>query len=449
VSALLGILNPIGLKIMAHEYAKEAKASHDKKLASYGGKSKTVSSTADAPDKDGEATNFAGEKALNTNRQAGRAPLNSSKYIPPEVRVQKKKGGAVTGAQSLKRLDKAPRGKAAMKGTGQRSGPVPTGTEEQTDFDPTTKFAPGAMNERSLRKRGGGIQNFLDRSDESQAAQKKRSCHKSGGKAEHDDEAMDRKLIKKMVKPEDLTGKSCGGSMSRSKRATGGRKDADYVGAGSVTEGGKPVDRPAYMDNESSKEPEANDLYTKDQMQTLERGYKKGGRTKRADGGGAWSDYGASEGGSKSSGGKKGATKTNVTIIVGAQPQPSMATPQGAGAGLPPAAMAALMGGAGGPPPAPPAPPMAPPAPPPMMAGGAGPMGPMGGGMPPMPPSMGPGGPGGPGPMPRKDGGKVQVPYKKPGKKDGYSAMDFGSGGGFGRKQKMDSYGTKMGGGKS
>jgi hypothetical protein len=41
--------------------------------------------------------------------------------------------------------------------------------------------------------------------------------------------------------------------------------------------------------------------------------------------------------------------------------------------------------------------------------------------------------------MPRKDGGAV--PYKKPGRKDDYPAMDFGSGGGFGRKQKVDSYG--------
>jgi hypothetical protein len=45
--------------------------------------------------------------------------------------------------------------------------------------------------------------------------------------------------------------------------------------------------------------------------------------------------------------------------------------------------------------------------------------------------------------MMRADGGKVQVPYKKPRRKDDYPALDFGSGGGFGRKQKIDSYGTK------
>jgi hypothetical protein len=46
-------------------------------------------------------------------------------------------------------------------------------------------------------------------------------------------------------------------------------------------------------------------------------------------------------------------------------------------------------------------------------------------------------------PLPRKDGGKIQVPYKKPGRKDDYPSMDFGSGSAFGRKQKIDSYGTK------
>jgi hypothetical protein len=45
--------------------------------------------------------------------------------------------------------------------------------------------------------------------------------------------------------------------------------------------------------------------------------------------------------------------------------------------------------------------------------------------------------------MMRADGGKVQVPYRKASKKDGYLATDFGSGGGFGRKQKTDAYGEK------
>ena len=194
----------------AHEYSKEAKASHDRKLKSYGGESS------------GKATNFAGFPALNTNEQAGRAPLNSSKYIPPEVtpdRTARKKGGKVMGADSLKRLDKAPRkgksfasgaGKAPMKGTAVSSGPVPSGTTEQVDFDPTVKFSPGKMNETSVRKKGGRVQqDYEDRSHEStgkMARKVSKACGgmAKGGKAKHDDEAMDRALIKKMAKKEDL-----------------------------------------------------------------------------------------------------------------------------------------------------------------------------------------------------------------------------------------------------
>ena len=110
--------------------------------------------------------------------------------------------------------------------------------------------------------------------------------------------------------------------------------------------------------------------------------------------------------------------------------------PQQQPPGMNPLALAEILGDKGGPG-APP--PMAPPpagmppqgAPPPAM------MAPP----PQMPPQGPPPGPGGP--MMRADGGKVQVPYKKPGRKDDYPALDFGSGGGFGRKQKIDSYGTK------
>jgi hypothetical protein len=353
---------------MSHPYSKEAKAGHDRKLKAYGGQSGNQPLT------------HAGFPALNTDTQAGRAPLNSSKYVPPEVtpeRMGRKKGGKVMGAQSLKRLDKAPRkGKSSSHPTGARREAIPSGTTEQIDFDPTLKIEPGEMSEASPRKKGGScgmmkkggkIQDYEARSHESQGSQglRPRQGHKAGGKAEHDDEAMDRALIKKMVKKEDLTGKSCGG------------------------------------------------------------------RTARATGGGAFSDYNMKESGEKSSGGKKGASRSVVNIMIGGQPQ------QPQQPGMDPMLLAALAQaqGAGGPPPgagAPPPPPPGnmPPAPPPVMMGP--PPAPVGG-----PPQMPPGGL----PMPRKDGGKVQVPYKKPGRKDGYPAMDFGSGGGFGRKQKVDSYG--------
>jgi hypothetical protein len=63
------------------------------------------------------------------------------------------------------------------------------------------------------------------------------------------------------------------------KRADGGR-DPSYVGAASVTERGKPVTRPKDIQDTRSREPDASDLYSSDQMKRLERGYKKGGSAK-------------------------------------------------------------------------------------------------------------------------------------------------------------------------
>ena len=89
---------------MAHEYAKEAKASHERKLKSYG-KDK------DALGANEKAKNFAGFDALNTNEQAGMSPLNKPAKMSDDTmpRIMRKKGGRVHGADSLKRLDKPAR----------------------------------------------------------------------------------------------------------------------------------------------------------------------------------------------------------------------------------------------------------------------------------------------------------------------------------------------------
>ena len=359
---------------MAHEYKAEAKASHDRKLRSYGG---NTSSTVDKANKDGDATNYAGFRALNTDKQAGMAPLSGKGSMSKDTseRIMRKSGGKVAGATSLKRLDKAPRkGKAAgggLQGTGQRVGPIPSPDEQQYAFDSTTRVKPGEMAAGTTRKKGGkvmgGQQDYESRSHESQGSQglRKRQAHAKGGKADHPDEAEDKALIRKMVKAKDLK-------------------------------------------------------------------MKDGGRAKRASGGGAFDDY-MNEGSSEpKSSGKSGKGKTTVNVIIGGQ-QPQQPAPN-------PMAMAALLGamdkgGPGGPPPPPPAgamPPQGmPPQGAPMMAPPQAP--------PPMPPQAGPGGP----PMMRKDGGKVQVPYRKPSRKGDYPALNFGSGGGFGRKQKIDAYGTK------
>jgi hypothetical protein len=480
---------------MAHEYKAEAKASQDRKLKSYGG----ASSSVDMPDKDGDATNFAGFPALNTNKQAGRAPLNSKEYIPPEVtaRMARKKGGRVSGAASLKRLDKAPRGKSQMKGTGQRIGQIPSGTTQQEEFDPTTRFNPGEMSEMAPRKKGGKVdykghqQDYEARSHESQGSQglRPREGHKhggsasheghmskgqkygaartsgetkgeldsamralkygnkakaekelgraqghtrkteeytgraSGGKADHPDEAQDKALIRKMVKAKDLKMKDGGAA----KKADGGPLSAAEKRALAIQALRKSTQTPrgsAAMTPKAVMGPRtpnrlrdiAPDEYQRGNLGDGEYAMKHGGRAKRAEGG----MLGDGSEGKKTS--TKG--KTTVNIMIG---QPQGMDGMGQRGMAPPPLITPPAGMPASPPPPPP----------PMMgAGGPGGMPPSAGGPPMMPPS----GPGGMPPMMRADGGKVQVPYRKATKKDGYLQTKFGNNG-FGRKEKAEAYG--------
>ena len=89
---------------MAHEYKDEAKKSHEGKLKAY-----------KSGEKD-EPKTWAGFKPLNTTEQRGLKPIDKEPELSKETadRIMRKKGGSVHGADSLKRLDKAPRkGKAS------------------------------------------------------------------------------------------------------------------------------------------------------------------------------------------------------------------------------------------------------------------------------------------------------------------------------------------------
>jgi len=443
---------------MAHEYKKEADASQERKLKSYGG---STSSTVDKPNKDsdGEATNFAGFRALNTDRQAGMAPLSDKSSMSKETmsRIMRKKGGRVQGADSLKRLDKAPRkGKAAgggLQGTGQRVGPIPSADEQQYAFDPTTRVNPGEMAPGTMRKKGGKVQDYESRSHESQGSQglRPREGHRKGGKVSHEghmnkgekygaartsgetkgelDSAMRALKYGNKAKAEKELGRAQGHTRKTeyyTGRAKGG---TTFEGSAKDEREDKKLEKKYGM---SHKEWEASDLDKKHDRQESMKGLKKGGRTHRATGGGAFDDYMSEDSSAPKSNGKSGKGKTTVNIMIGSQ-QPQEQGPN-------PLALAALLGSAKGGPGAPPPPGAMPPPPPPMAAPASPPVMPQGAS-----PMMPPGGasPQGAPPMMRKDGGSVQVPYKKPGRKDDYPAMDFGSGGGFGRKQKIDSYGTK------
>ena len=88
---------------MAHPYKSEAKAGHSKKLASYGSKSK-------------EKT-WAGDDALNTNKQAGLDIIEEEPSLSKKTmdRIMRKAGGAVKGKDAVKRLDKKSRKGSRMK----------------------------------------------------------------------------------------------------------------------------------------------------------------------------------------------------------------------------------------------------------------------------------------------------------------------------------------------
>ena len=444
---------------MSHEYKDAAKKSHDKKLASYGGKSK-------------DNDHWAGLKDINTSKQAGMKVIDKEPELSEETapRIMRKAGGAVKGAMSLKRLDKAPRGKKPVMG-GTRVGAIPSPQKQEEKFDAATRPTTDHMKDVARRKAGGALRHKkedggklpspeeamrseerlkgikvtpMSRASETESSRRlppaseaarvsgRTQPYKKGGKIPHmewehskADLEQDKKLAKKhgmsmekweksaLDKKHDeqqsTEGLKKGG---RAKYEHGGRSMKDRLKQARIPDTAE--DRRYATIGAEITDPNKiyPDEYQKGNLGEGEYAMKKGGRAKRAAGGALMDDDDAPK-----SHGKKGAGKTVVNIIVGGAPGGQQAAPppmMGPGA-LPPMA----------PPPAPPAGPAMPP---------PGAMPPPAGGPPPqLPPGM----------MMRKDGGKVQVPYKKPGRKDGYPAMDFGAGNGFGRKQKIDAYSDK------
>lgn len=357
-----------------------------------------------------------------------REPEAADLYSPEDLkRLERgyKKGGAARKKKAdggeLKNFGPGVAGAAKMmKAAGDRAG-VPGGLYgNETVRSMAGTLSPAGAMGKSRAKKGGKIE------------------------AKHDDEKMDRALIKKMMAEHEAMKKDhrnlakaapkkkVGGALEflspvamlmnatsdekkrggRAGRASGGDLDMDDMpkqgaGSGKRTSRAANVSSPDYDEDAVEKSIRSSRQKIGGREAAMIKSLLKG-RTARKDGGKV----------------KKGKTNVTININTGADkppmggPLPLPMPPGGDGpAGIP---IPMPPPGAGGPPGMPPG--GMPPGMPPMPPGGMPP------GMPPMPP----GGPGGPPPMPRKAGGRVSKVAKS------YKDMTAGAGSGEGRLQKAD-----------
>jgi hypothetical protein len=182
---------------MAHPHSKEAKEGHAKKLAGYGGKSKSFD----------DKSSWDGLKGLNNDEQAGLKIIDKEPTLSEETapRIMRKRGGVVKGKMAVKRLDKASRGKKRANG-----GELPPPEEGMK-----AAARESGMSYEEAPKEGGitGAGEAAESSGRQEDRHGGRVHKAAGGKMSHEDEAEDRSLIKKMVKGSSLTGKKAGGEV--------------------------------------------------------------------------------------------------------------------------------------------------------------------------------------------------------------------------------------------
>ena len=403
--------------------AREAMKDKAKRLAS------------DRPLEKVESSDFVPPAMLNADVKTGMRPVSPRAY---------KKGGKVEGEHAKMNMGRKPR-----KAGGKSEMPL-VDRYINRDQKKANEFRDGEKHVGGMKKGGRahklmggplqGAQNMMSQAQQTAGVPGGNTLYgmgrsgvlqkgslsparavglKKGGEAKgHPDEAADKALIKKMVKPSARTGKDMGGQAmgmdDGSRQARMPAADRSAANAAMSSMGNKGMD---LADAQNSM-----------------GGMKKGGRAKRKDGGGVFSGPGypgkvpgAVPGGrtAHAAGGKTGhgKGKTDINIMI----NPHHPGADAGGMGMPPA------GPMGGPtkPPGMGGPAGGMPIPPGMMPPGmGGPPGgmPMAGGPPGMPPGMPPIPPGMM-PKPRKSGGRTYSSFED---------MDAGSGGAKARIEKTE-----------
>lgn len=356
---------------------------------------------------------YDGVPQLSTTIPSGAAPVGKQRF---------KRGGKVAhleGDKAKQNLGKASRSKA----------PIPYERDEELKSGGVAAFNPLLRKKRAaamaMRKKREGLPYGVPMSAGANMSSGASiptgniMPHKKGGNVTaHFDEAQDRKLIRKEVKPSALKNRNekCWGG--RAKKADGGeagmrseRTQFEKARRNSVDEGMN------YRSDSTHNEDALRKAVRGFETTAKETGYsnlKTGGRAHRATGGRTKSAQG----------------KSTINIIIAPEGQKGASQmPVGGPPAIPPQLLAAMAGGVGGPPPGAGGPP---PGAMPPGAGMAGAGGGLGAG-----PSMNVGRPGMTAPTPpmRKNGGRV-------GGKAPQAAMpthqehDYGSGSGLGRLEK-------------